>query len=174
MIVFSFRQSPWNTNCTSEEYYCPLSFQCLNKAENCTFSTPYIGGGQGNSITPWGTNCSINTTYCPLYAKCIPSTESCSLSALATYLSDNSKGYFGSMCSSSEMFCPGTQSCILNTTSCTLNESLNILNITCFDDWSYCIDERTCSNKTCNSPVRQTFSFNDSETGKRFLVFFLS
>ena len=137
--------------------------------DNCTFNTPYMGGGQGSYATPWGVNCSGSEIYCPIYASCIPSSEPCSLQALSSYLTNNTNGYFGQTCAEGEQFCPGTQSCILNTTSCTYNDSLTIVNITCpSEGWSYCIDERTCTNQTCTSPVRQSFSFNDSETGKLF------
>ena len=155
-------------------YYCPLTFQCINQSENCNWNTPYIGGGQGVSTTPYGESCPSNKTYCPLFAACIPTDEVCCLAALATFISDSTIGYFGQNCSEGETFCPGTQSCLLNTSSCTFNESLINLNITCFDNSSYCMGERKCSNETCTSPVRPSFSFNDTVTGMSFTSPFFS
>ena len=163
--------SPWNVSCSLEEYFCPLTFQCINKTDSCTFNTTYVGDCYGNSSTPWGTPCPANHTYCPLFASCIPAGYSCSLQELSNYLQDNTLTYFGVSCQQDEIFCPGTQSCILNTTVCDYNSSLSVLNIMCPGNETYCVDERKCVSGSCSTPNLPAFNFNDSNTGEYFLKF---
>ncbi|XP_065064931.1 uncharacterized protein LOC135691100 isoform X2 [Rhopilema esculentum] len=159
------RMSPWDVTCSLEEYFCPLTFQCINKTDSCTFNTTYVGDCYGNSSTPWGTPCPANHTYCPLLASCIPAGYPCSLQELSNYLQDNTLAYFGVSCQQDEIFCPGTQSCILNTTVCDYNSSLSVLNITCPGNETYCVDERKCVSGSCSMPNLPVFNFNDSNTG---------